>query len=738
MKNLLLGLLTLTAATASAQSPDYEPRIEALLGRMTLSEKIGQLNQQHPDNKQLAEQIRRGEVGSVLSVVGAEDMNRLQRIAMEQTRLGIPLINGRDVIHGFRTIAPIPLGQAASFDPQLVRECAHTAALEARAAGIHWTFAPMIDITHDARWGRIAESCGEDPLLASEIGAAMVSGFQNGDLRSPGAIAACPKHFAAYGAAEGGRDYASTFIPERRLRNLYLRPFQAAAKAGAATFMTSFNDNDGVPSTANRFLLQQVLRDEWCFDGFVVSDWASVTEMVAHGFCADNKQAAEKALMAGVDMEMVSGTYPANLEKLVSEGRVPMSVIDESVRRILRIKFRLGLFENPYTPTADAHPYYKPEYLAKAQKLAEESAILLSNDGILPLGKTIGTIAVTGPLADAPHDQLGTWVFDAEQEHTQTPLTALRQRLGNDKVLFDPLLNYSREALPSDARQRVAQLAKADLIIAFVGEESILSGEAHCLSTLDLQGGQRELLSLLAATGKPVVTVVMAGRPLAVQPVVEASKAVLFSFHPGTMGGPAIANLLFGDAVPSGKLPSTFPVSAGQIPIYYNHNSTGRPAVGNEGRIDNIPVNASQTSLGNRSYYLDIGKDPLYPFGFGRSYTTFAYSGLKLSAAQISTTGNLTASITITNTGDYKATEVVQCYLCDEVASATRPVRELAGFCRVTLSPGESREVSFPLGDEQLAFWNIDLKRIVEPGVFRVGIGGDSTAPLEARFTVTE
>ncbi len=735
MKRLLLLFSVLLAAGARAGGPDYEAEIEALLARMTLAEKIGQMNQQHPDNPDLRAEIRAGRVGSVLSVVGARETNELQRIAVEQTRLGIPLINGRDVIHGFRTIFPIPLGQAASFDPELVEACARIAAREARAAGIHWTFAPMVDISHDPRWGRIAESCGEDPLLAERMGAAMVRGFQTSDLADPTAVAACVKHFAGYGAAEGGRDYNSTYIPERLFRNLYLRPFRAAVGAGAATLMTSFNANDGVPSSGSRFLLGEVLRDEWRFDGFVVSDWASVAEMVPHGFCADEKEAASRAVSAGLDMEMVSSTYVAHLEALVAEGAVSMAAIDDAVRNILRIKFRLGLFDNPYAPL-DGEPAYAPDALRMARTAAAESAVLLKNDGrCLPLGSGIRTIAVTGPLADAPHDQLGTWVFDGEADRTQTPAAALRGRTGI-RTIEDPLLACSRSELPADAAERVARLAEADVILFFAGEEAILSGEAHCLSTLSLQGGQERLAELLAATGKPVVTVVMAGRPLDIRPLLRHSAAVLYAFHPGTMGGPALADLLFGDAVPSGKLPVTFPVSVGQIPIYYNHNATGRPARGDEMLLPDIPLRASQTSLGNTSYYLDIGTKPLFPFGFGLSYTSFSYGEVRLSAGTIPIDGSVTVSATLTNTGDREATEVVQCYLCDVAASAARPVRELAGFRRVTLAPGECREVTFTLGPEELSFWNVDLRETVEPGEFRVGIGGDSTVPLEGRFFV--
>lgn len=548
---------------------------------MTLQEKIGQMNQLSPFDgidEAMTSLIKERKVGSFLNLTDPAVVNKAQEIAVKESRLGIPILMSRDVIHGYNTIFPIPLGQAATFNPEIVEAGARVAAIEATADGIRWTFAPMIDISRDPRWGRIAESCGEDPYLSSVMGVAMVRGFQGDSLSDPTAMAACAKHFVGYGAAEGGKDYNSTFIPERLLRDVYFPPFEAAAKAGCATFMTSFNDNDGIPATGNPFILRTVLRDEWKYDGMVVTDWASATEMIAHGFCKDAKEAAEKSVNAGVDMEMVSGSFIAHLEELVKEKKVSVATIDDAVRNILRLKFRLGLFDNPYVLT-DQSVKYADAHLAKTKEAAEQSAILLKNDKqTLPLTGKVRTIAVVGPLADAPHDQMGTWVFDGQKEHTVTPLAALRDMYGDQvNILYEPTLAYSRDKQTAGISKAVAIANRADVVIAFVGEESILSGEAHSLADINLQGAQSELIAALAKTGKPLVTVVMAGRPLTIGREIEASAAVLYSFHPGTMGGPAIADLLFGKSVPSGKTPVTFPNMVGQVPIYYAQHNTGRP-----------------------------------------------------------------------------------------------------------------------------------------------------------------
>lgn len=745
MKKNLLYAVVLAASLIGCSQPqdnntEIENKVEALLQKMTMEEKLGQMNQLSPwDFEDLAARVRKGEVGSILNVVNPEEINKIQKIAVEESRLGIPILVSRDVIHGYKTIFPIPLGQAATFNPQIAEDGARVAAIEASADGIRWTFAPMIDISRDPRWGRIAESCGEDPYLSSVMGAAMIKGYQGDSLNDPTAIAACAKHFVAYGAAEGGKDYNSTFIPERVLRNVYLPPFKAAVEAGCATFMTSFNDNDGVPSTANKFVLKDVLRDEWKYDGMVVTDWASAAEMINHGFCVDGKDAAEKSVNAGVDMEMVSETFIKNLKQSVAEKKVSMETIDNAVRNILRLKFRLGLFENPYVVTPQTVKY-ADAHLQVAKTAAEQSVILLKNDAqTLPFTDKVKTVAVVGPMADAPYEQMGTWVFDGEKEHTQTPLKAIREMYGDKvNVIFEPGLAYSRDKNVAGIAKAVNAARRADVVVCFVGEESILSGEAHSLANLDLQGAQSQLIKSLAATGKPVVTVVMAGRQLTISDEVEASDAVLYSFHPGTMGGPAIADILFGKVNPSGKTPVTFPRMTGQAPIYYAHNNTGRPANPTEMLIDEIPVEAGQTSVGCRSFYLDAGNSPLFPFGYGLSYTNFEYSDLKLASDKLTVDGEVNVSVNLKNAGKYDGTEVVQLYVQDKVGSVTRPVKELKAFQRVELKAGESKTVTFTLPVSDLAFWRYDMTYGVEPGDFKLWVGTNSAEGLSADFTVID
>lgn len=744
MKKNLLYAVALAASLMGCSQPqdkntEIENKVETLLHKMTLEEKLGQMNQLSPwDFEDLAKRVRKGEVGSILNVVNPEEVNKIQKIAVEESRLGIPLIVSRDVIHGYKTIFPIPLGQAATFNPEVVKEGARVAAIEASADGIRWTFAPMIDVARDPRWGRIAESCGEDPYLNAVMGTAMIKGYQGDSLNDPTAIAACAKHFVAYGAAEGGRDYNSTFIPERVLRNVYLPPFKAAADAGCATFMTSFNDNDGVPSTANSFVLKDVLRKEWKYDGMVVTDWASALEMVNHGFCTDGKDAAEKSVNAGVDMEMVSETFIQNLKQSIAENKVSIETIDNAVRNILRLKFRLGLFDNPYVVTPQTVKYAE-KHLQTAKTAAEQSVILLKNENqTLPFTDKIKTLAVIGPMADAPYEQMGTWVFDGEKEHTQTPLTAIKEMYGNKvKVIFEKGLDYSRDKNTAGIARAVSAARQADAVVIFVGEESILSGEAHSLANLNLQGAQSQLIKELAATGKPVVTVVMAGRQLVIADEVKVSDAVLYSFHPGTMGGPAIADILFGKVNPSGKTPVTFPRMSGQVPIYYAQHKTGRPANPTEMLIDEIPVEAGQTSVGCRSFYLDAGNSPLFPFGYGLSYTTFEYSNLSLTSDKLTAQDTLSISFTLKNTGKYDGTEVVQLYVQDKVGSVTRPVKELKRFQRVTLKAGESTQVSLSLPVSELAFWGYDMNYTVEPGDFTLWVGTNSAEGLTKDFSVS-
>ena len=735
-----VAALSLTACGTKNTNADLEieNKVEALIGKMTLEEKLGQMNQLSPwDFDELAGKVRKGEVGSILNYTDSALVNKIQRVAVEESRLGIPLLVSRDVIHGYKTIFPIPLGQAATFNPQIVERGARVAAVEASADGIRWTFAPMIDISRDPRWGRIAESCGEDPYLTSVMGTAMIKGFQGSSLNSPTSMAACAKHFVAYGASEGGKDYNSTFVPERVLRNVYLPPFKAAVDAGCATFMTSFNDNDGVPGTANKFVLKDILRDEWKFDGMVVTDWASAAEMINHGFCADGKDAAEKSVNAGVDMDMVSETFIKNLKRSLEENVVSMQAIDNAVRNILRLKFCMGLFDNPYIATPQRVKYAE-EHLKAAKEAVEQSVILLKNsNGTLPLTDNVRTIAVVGPMADAPYEQLGTWVFDGEKEHTVTPLKAIKEMYGDKvNVIFEPALAYSRDKDRSGIVKAVSAARRADAVIVFVGEESILSGEAHSLANLDLQGAQSELIKSLSAVGKPLVTVVMAGRQLTIGKEVEASDAVLYSFHPGTMGGPAIADILFGKVNPSAKTPVTFPRMTGQLPMYYAHNNTGRPANPTEMLIDEIPVEAGQTSVGCRSFYLDAGDTPLFPFGYGLSYTTFEYSNLKLASDMLTVGGELLVTVDLKNTGRYDGVEVVQLYIQDKIGSVTRPVKELKAFRRVALKAGESTVVSFSLLVSELAFWGYDMTYGVEPGDFRLWVGTSSAEGLSADFTV--
>ena len=715
---------------------DVERQIDQLLAKMTLAEKIGQMNQVSAggDVSRYAESLRNGQVGSILNEVDPARINEFQRIAVEESRLGIPLLVGRDVIHGFHTVFPIPLGLAATFDPELVEEGARVAAAEAVAQGIRWTFSPMLDIARDPRWGRMAEGSGEDPWLDARMGEAMVRGYQ-GEVPGPSSMAACVKHFAGYGAAEGGRDYNSTFLTERQLRNVILPPFEAAVKAGALTLMTSFNDNDGIPSTANSFLLKDILRNEWGFGGLVVTDWNSMGEMIAHGFGTDRKEVARLAANAGVDMDMMTFGFLSHLEELVRSGQVKEAVIDEAVRNILRVKFVLGLFEHPYVDeAAAASVQYAPAHLETARKTAEESVILLKNDGLLPLrSDRIRTILVTGPMADAPHDQLGTWSFDGEKSHTVTPLKALRERFPG-KVVYVPGLTYSRQQR-SRFDDVVAAARRADVVLAFLGEEAILSGEAHSLADLNLIGSQSELLAALKAAGKPVVATVMAGRPLTIERDLPNCNAMLYAFHPGTMGGPALVNILMGDVNPSGKTPVTFLRTVGQVPMYYSHTMTGRPYNG-ETLLDGIGPEAGQTSLGNTSYYLDAGAYPLFPFGYGLSYTDFTFEDITIDQDSYPVDGTIRVSYTLSNTGRFDGTAVPQVYIRDLVGSLTRPVKELKHFRRVRLGAGESIRLTDEIPVSDLAFWGADGQKKVEPGEFQLWVAGDSASGDPVTFTV--
>lgn len=707
---------------------------------MTLQEKIGQMVQVAGPKgdipNALRQQLREGRIGSILNVTDPAISCELQRIAVEESRLGIPLIMGRDVIHGYRTIFPIPLALAATWDPQTAETCARVAAREASAAGFHWTFAPMMDITRDPRWGRIAEGFGEDPYLASLFAAAMVRGFQGNDLSSPDTLAACAKHFAGYGAAEGGRDYDAAVLSENLLRDVYLPPFKAAVDANVATVMTAFNEINGVPATGNVDLLRRILREEWEFSGFVVSDWKSVEEMVNHGFCEDGRDAARKAVEAGVDMEMQSSAYSDHLEELVATGEIREALIDDAAGRILDVKFRLGLFgERPlYRAAVPAPP--EREALLQAKNAALRSIVLLKNNGILPLSPGTRRIAVVGPLADDPYEVLGTWNRDGRTEDTITPLAAIRNLLGGTaEILYACGMGYSRSKDTTGFAEAVQCARKAEVVIFFAGEEAILSGEGHSRAYLNLPGTQEMLLDELAATGTPIVLVVLAGRPLIVGKAAQKAAAVLYGWHPGTMGGPALADLIFGVESPSGKLPITFPKAEGQIPVYCAHKNTGRPPEKlSITMIDDIPLRAYQSSLGDAARYLDIGYQPQYPFGYGLSYTKFEYSDLRLSAVTVPPGGTIQASVKLANSGTMEAEEVVQLYVRDVTGSLTRPVKELKGFQRIRLKPGEERIVSFDIETATLGFHNSAMQYVVEPGRFTLWIGGDSQSGLMAEF----
>jgi beta-glucosidase len=741
-------MMTMSVPTVSAQQQpdDIDQRVAALLARMTVAEKVGQMTQLNAGSADPAEdlgaRLRGGRLGSILNINNAEVANDLQRIAVEESRLGIPLLLGRDVIHGFATVMPLPIGQAASFNPDIARDGARIAALEAASTGINWTFAPMIDISRDPRWGRIAESYGEDPYLTSVMGAATVEGFQGDDLAAAGTIAACAKHFAGYGAAEAGRDYAATYIPENELRNVYLAPFKAAADAGVATIMTSFSDLNGVPATGNEFLLRQVLRDEWEYDGLVVSDWDSIRQLKVHGLTENDRESAYAAVTAGVDMEMQGDAYINHLEALLDDGKVDIGKIDAAVGNILRVKFKLGLFENPYTDPGELPAIASDDALATAKRAALQSVVLLQNkNDALPLAaEQLQSVAVIGPLADEPYEQLGTWIFDGDPALSVTPLTAIQQQLGDAvTVRYVQAMDNSRSAAGPAFDAAVEAASDSDVALLFLGEESILSGEAHSRADISLPGDQAELVRRVRMAGKPVIAVILAGRPLTLTNIVDEVDAILFAWHPGTMGGPAIADLLFGVESPSGKLPATFPRMVGQVPLFYAQGNTGKPATPDKAMlIDDIPEGARQTSVGNVSYHLDAGFKPLFAFGHGLSYADFRYDNVAVSANEVAIDETIIVSADLTNTGDVAAEEVAQLYVRDLAGSITRPVRELKGFQRVRLEPGQTVSVRFELHTNDLAFYGRDMKFKAEPGEFHAWIGGSSEADLQANFRIVD
>lgn len=746
----LLGAMALLAcvnptARAAASHDLIEERVDRLLSQMTLAEKIGQLAQVNAAEGKISGDLRvaikAGMVGSVLNAVDVVAVNELQRIAVKESRLGIPLLMGRDVIHGFKTVLPIPLGQAAAWNPDLVQQGAHMAALEAAASGVNWTFAPMIDVSRDPRWGRIAESFGEDPYLASVLGVASIRGYQGDDLSRPGAIAACAKHFVGYGASEGGRDYGFVGIPEAELRNVFMPPFKAAVDAGVATFMVAFSDVNGVPASGNRFLLQTVLRDEWKFPGFVVSDWESISQLTVHGLAASEKDAAFEALNAGVDMEMASTTYRDHLAALLSEKRVDQDKLDAAVRNVLRVKFRLGLFERAVTDPAAYPAVASAQNFALARRLTTQSLVLLQNrNDALPLARaSLRSLAVIGPMADDAYEQLGTWIFDGDPALSQTPLQAIREMVGpHVTIRHVRAMETTRTRTTAAFAAAVAAASSSDAAVLFLGEESILSGEAHSRADIDLPGNQMDLVRAVKSAGKPVIVVILAGRPLTIAPILADADAVVYAWHPGVTAGPAIADILFGVESPSGKLPVTFPRMVGQVPIYYAHRNTGKPpAPGTFVHIDDIKVRTKQTGLQNTSLYLDAGHEPLYPFGFGLSYSRFEYSDIEVAPSRARVGVPVTVRAVVKNVGKVAADEVAQLYVRDLVGSITRPVRELKGFQRVRLEPGESREVAFQLSADDLSFYGRNLQHAAEPGAFHAWIGGSSTAELRAGFELT-
>ncbi len=740
---VLLGVVSLISIPELANGQEnIEQKIETLLNQMTLEEKIGQTAQRGfpswnkgPLSDDLRDAVKNGQIGSFLNVMDKDIALELQRIAVEESRLGIPLIYGRDVIHGFRTIFPIPLGLSATWDTALIKNTAKIAAIEATTYGIRWTFAPMLDISRDPRWGRIAESPGEDPFLGAAIAKAYVQGFQGESPGSPQSIAACAKHFAGYGAAEGGRDYNTTYIPEQLLRDIYLVPFEAANNAGVLTYMTSFNEINGVPSSGNDFLLRTILRDEWKFDGFVVSDWNAITEMIAHGFCSDKKDAAKKAAIGGVDMEMVSTAYEDHLKKLINEGLIAEKTLDEFVRNILRVKFKLGLFDNPYFKKDNQNILLNKYHLDLAKKSATESIVLLKNDNtVLPLKNNSLKIALIGPMCDAAHEQMGTWSFDGKDEDVVTPLKAFQGYYGKN-LLYSKGLEYSRDKSRDGFTDAIEKSKKADVILFFGGEEAILSGEAHSRADISLPGAQEALIKELHKTGKPVILIILAGRPIVLENITDYTNAIVMAWHPGTMGGPALLDIVNGKTVPGGRLTVSWPVKTGQIPIYYNHKNTGRPPQSdNFVHIDDIPVGTYQSSLGNTSHYLDAGFKPMFPFGYGLSYTSFSYTGLQLSDTVMHSGDSIIISANITNTGSVAASEVAQLYTRDLVGDITRPVRELKGFKRIYLEPGESKKVDFTLKPENLTFHNRKMEKVTEPGGFYVWIGPNAQEGLQGKF----
>ncbi|HEX3741731.1 MAG TPA: beta-glucosidase BglX [Terriglobales bacterium] len=746
---LCCTLLLVCGLKAPAQQPpsdsEIEQRVNALLEKMTLEEKAGQITQLVGVNPHTIEMIKQGRVGSVLGVLGAADTNAAQRAAVEGSRLKIPLIIGYDVIHGYRTIFPVPLASAGSFDPQMIEQSERIAAKEATASGVKWVFAPMVDIARDPRWGRIVEGAGEDPYLGSVVAAARVHGFQGSNIADPQSVVACVKHFVAYGAVEGGRDYNTVDISEELLREVYLPPFHAAVDAGVGTLMSAFNDLNGVPATANHHTLTDILRDEWKFSGFVVSDYNSVHELIPHGIAANDSQASLEAITAGVDMDMADDDYERVIPDLVKSGKLPESVVDEAVRRVLRVKFKAGLFEHPYTdPGREKTDILTPDSLQAERKMAQESMVLLQNNSdLLPLKKD-QTVAVIGPLANDKASQLGPWAGNGQAKDAVTPLEGIAAKLGKDHVIYAKGVNIppfekglaagvaapapvsatgvagiETSNKPASIEDAVAAANKADTVILFVGELAGMTGEASSRASLKLPGEQMKLISAVLATKKPIVMVLESGRPLNITWAPEQVPAIVQAWFLGVQAGNAIADVLFGDASPSGHLPLSWPRSVGQIPVYYNHKSTGRPS------------SPDRWHTG----YLDMSKEPLYPFGYGLTYTTFKFGDVK-AESPVSKGGSLHVSAEIENTGKREGTEVVQLYVHDRIAPTSRPVRELKGFHRVTLAPGEHKTVEFTVQAHDLGSYDPEMHWIVPSGTYDVWVAPDAISGVGTTFEV--
>lgn len=754
---LLTAVITASAVTAmatpQADKGKMDQFIDNLMGKMTLQEKIGQLNLPvsgeivtgQAKSSNVAGKIRKGQVGGLFNVKGVENIREVQKIAVEQSRLKIPLLFGMDVIHGYETVFPIPLALSCSWDMEAIKESARIAAKESSADGICWTFSPMVDICRDPRWGRMDEGGGEDPYLGSEISAAMVKGYQGDDLTDKNTIMACVKHFALYGAPEAGRDYNTVDMSHLSMFNNYFPPYKAAIDAGVGSVMTSFNVVDGIPATGNKWLMTDVLRDRWGFDGFVVTDYTAISEMIAHGM-GDLQQVSAMSLSAGTDMDMVADGFLTTLEKSLKEGKVTMAEIDKACRRILEAKYKLGLFDDPYK-YCDASRVKKDIFTAEnravARKIATETFVLLKNENnLLPLQRK-GKIALVGPLANTKANMPGTWSVAAASDKYNSLYESMKQSLaGKAEVLYakgsNLMYDAQREAEatmfgremrdPRSAQELLDEAlsvaSQADVIVAAVGESSEMSGESSSRTNLEMPDAQRDLLTALKKTGKPIVLVYFAGRSTVMTWEQENLPAILNVWFGGSEAADAICDVVFGDVSPSGKLTTTFPKNVGQIPLYYNHLNTGRP------------LEAGKWFSKFRSNYLDIDNDPLYPFGYGLSYTTFRYGDLQLSNNSMNEKGKITASVTVTNTGNYDADEIVQMYIRDMVGSVARPVKELKGFERIHLKKGESRTVSFDITAEQLKFYNSALNWVCEPGEFEVMVGGNSRDVQTKKFSL--